>query len=340
MGTIKIFNILHNAVNQTIDDIYKNSEANNRSTGKYMYDDGTMSIPTSSMDVENTIIPISEQFRRERDAGQPLKTQAVELVANIREDDNIKRVVDCNTGVLLNILKSIVEENNRGLIYGILVVTEDGKKVNPLHPVVAMMLAQKDISFPEKFTLLIFPYPVRKKISGTESSDYLEKIAKTISAIREEKHLPETRIEAVDNELEVKRNFVFDQNAEIKIREMSSGVDFTVIPVQLATTSFAIPYYGLLASKRTSAYVSKNLFPMESGNINMRTGEGFGSTCTGELNNSIFGSLHVLGNMNINSMYFGETIPGDFHNFVDACIMFSTVALDMMEENTKGDSNE
>ena len=116
------------------------------------------------------------------------------------------------------------------------------------------------------------------------------------------------------------------------MREVSTGVNFAAVPVTLATLALTIPYYGLVVAKRLSSYESKQVFPMESGSINTRLGESSGTTCTGEFNDRLFGSLHVLGNMNIESMYFYDTVPPDYHNFVEACIQFSAMALAIKEK--------
>ncbi len=330
MSQIKVFNILHSALNQTIDDIRDSAEENNKQSGTYLYEDGGVVIPIGNMDDLEPIRVLADTRDRARIKEIDIMDGEVSVfVKSIRDEDKIIRIPDCTILKLASVSKMMTEEENKGIFYGVMIVTPKGQRINPFHPSIALMIFSKEIELPETFTLLMYPYPIKKTITRKDSDEYLDQIVEISGTIHRNKNLPVTTLSPRDTSTMDKERFLSNQNASIVFDEVSVGIKYSVTPVQLATLGIIIPYYGLIETERTeSLQNSRNMYPIESGNIIQHTGSGRGATCTGDLNNAMFGSLHVLFNMNIDSVFFKRTMPIDAHNFVDACIRFSATSLE------------
>jgi hypothetical protein len=207
-------------------------------------------------------------------------------------------------------------------------ITFDGKKINPLHPVIAAMITANEISLPETFTIIIYPYYSKQSISMSNSEEYEGKIVEGISRLREEQHIPSVEYRASNNLHNDVNAFLTNQNHQINFRENGATVRYALIPVQLATHGITFPYYGLVYSTKdgSDSYRSMNIYPCLSGNIDTAFG-GTGNTCVGDLSNYNFSSLYVLGNMNINSMYYSEVFTSESLTFIHACQKVSTAFL-------------
>ena len=159
---IKVHNILHGAVNQAIDEMFSGMTVNDSTTGNYEYPDGSMVLPLSGDTLTGQRINIRQKSTADGEIAK--KIYAEELLKQITAADNIKRVKGCTIGLAEAILAEFNLEANRGTLYGLLIVSEEGAKINILHPVVSMMIAAGEMTIPETFTLLIFPFPEKKGI--------------------------------------------------------------------------------------------------------------------------------------------------------------------------------
>lgn len=210
-------------------------------------------------------------------------------------------------------------DEQKGMFYG-MTISYDSKKLNPLHPVIAAMITAGEIRLPDEFTIIVYPYAHKAFIDDDYAEEYKKEIIEGITQIREEQHLPSVTYRANGSESSDIQNFTNNSEYSISFNETGENTQCAVIPVQLATSGVTYPYYGLIMSDRThrDSYLSTNLYPCLSGNIDVSTNRN-GQTCVGELSNSVFASLYVLSNMNINSLYYTDIYTSETLTFVHAC---------------------
>jgi hypothetical protein len=212
-------------------------------------------------------------------------------------------------------------------------VAKGEQRFNILHPITAIMIVSGQIPLDKPVTAVIYRYQIKRDIDEDNSNLYGEKIQELCVEVMNNKTTPTLSLEPRRSLQDDIRDFAVNSNHEISFRERSSNSSEIIIPVQLATSGLTMPWYGLIHTRKSGGgYSSKNLFPMLSGNVSSPFLASMGSTCTGNHDSSMFSSLYVLNNMNIGSMYFGETVPIDVHTFVDACQEVSIKALNIYAE--------
>ena len=314
---IQQFNAVHAALNEEINDIRESislSETNN-SRANYLYQDGSVVLPISNASSLELVA------RDEIEWGA--KTEWDSLIGgehSIVQDRDIIKIQNANKKLLATYANMMIQPENTGRYYGMLVIDGE-KKINPLHPVIAAMIVAGEIKLSSSFTIIVYPYESSVSIDREHSKENQEDIVRMILSIRASQYIPSivhAPSNSLSNDIEMMvRNI---DGMSVHFRESGSPIKEAVIPVQLATNSIVYPYYGLISSigGAGGAYMSRNLYPCLSGNIDTRDYMS-GNTCVGNLSNYTFTSLYVLANMNINSMYFGEIITNKTTDFVDAC---------------------
>jgi len=339
---IQQFNAVHASLNEEISDLRDgiSSTEVNDSRGNYVYTDGSVALPVRQNE-EYRMIGESEVFN----SSLITYTRYIGETGSYVDDSGILKIPAANKKLLAVYANMMVQEENRGRFYGMIVVDGD-RKINPMHPVIAAMIAAREIRLSDTFTIIMYPYQEQKSINTDFSEKYSKEIVEMLSSIRNEQYLPSISYaptNSLDNDI---RAMVSDVNGvSITFRSNGDRINDVIIPVQLATTSIVYPFYGLIHSSNNGggSYTSNHLYPCLSGNIDtMSTGRG--QTCVGSLNNYSFSSLYVLSNMNIRSMYFSEVFSAASDNFIAACqsvsAEFIAAAAGMSFDEDSNDSNE
>jgi len=316
------FNALHASLNEEIHDIReKNTSVADARRNSFLYEDGSVVLPVHS---DNW-----RQIARGRVEGHDRRHYEYffgnsDHSGKINEKEIMK--VQGNKEILASFANMMVQPEHKGKFYG-MTISFDGKKMNPLHPMIASMITAGEIHIPETFTIIVYPYMDTQYLNEDYSEEYSRDIIELITRVREEQHLP-TISHRASNNLESDTNgFLLNDSYSVSFREEGSNVPYALIPVQLATNGITYPYYGLIESRRADgAYSSRNLFPCLSGNVDTIM-DGRGNTCVGDLSNSMFASLYVLANMNIQSLYYQEVVTDAVYDFVHASITVSSAFL-------------
>jgi len=318
-------NMIHAAINEEIIDVQEKNtnESVNLSRSSYVYGDGSVVFP---MRDTSSVVPAGDGSYDHEDC-MNINELIGEPQSRVRDADILK-VPNANIRILAAYAKMFTDDTNMGSFYG-MVIVDGGKKLNPLHPVIASMIMTKEIKLSDTFTIIVYPYASGREHVPHETmvDRYSSKIISLISAIRENRYLPEVRYTPGESFRDTARKALLDgvQRCLIPFREGGSEIREALIPVHLATRGIVYPYYGMIKSWKGStggAYMSGNYFPMLSGNVDTYSTSG-GSTCVGDLSNYSFTSLYVLSNMNILSLYFHEVLTYEYEDFVCACQLVS-----------------
>jgi len=206
-------------------------------------------------------------------------------------------------------------------IYGILII-DDERRYNPLHPVVAEMIHSGEIVLPPVFTIAIYTY--RAESVSIEFGEHFTQIwDRILDHIRENKYNISGKyaFNGVEGTFSDIRNLdiMFDKTGNM-------DVPWSIIPIQMQSTGLTYPYYGCIEERCLDyEYEARQLTPMLSGNIHSSTYDpsNYGNTCTGDLPSSVFNSLFCLNNMNNTSLYFHETLHDDYIGFAYTSILYS-----------------
>jgi len=312
------FNAIHAAINEEIADIRENvtSTEANSTRASYVYADGSVVLPVSNATSMNMID--STVFNNILESYSNYISNESSLV----RDSDIIKVPNANKKLLAAYAKMMVDDGNIGKFYGMIIVDEN-KKINPLHPMIAAMITAGEIKLSKRFTIIVYPYGSRRYADADIIDGLSRSIVSLIGLIRQGQYLPEVSYEPSSSlESDIRTSSVSPGTCVISFSERGRVVEDAVIPVQLATRGIVYPYYGMILSSRNSGapYSSKNLYPILSGNIDTVANVP-GATCVGGLSNYAFSSLYVLSNMNIESMYFSEVFTAK----TDAFIMASQI---------------
>jgi len=325
-------NALHAAINEEIADVYaKNSdESVNSSRASYVYGDGSVVFPVEPGTCDSGIDLVGSND--EEDDHEHINRLIGESDSMVRDGDILK-VPNANLKILASYAKMFTDDENMGTFYG-MVIVDNGKKINPLHPIIASMIMTKEIILSDTFAIIVYPY--RAGMEHTPSQDIIDEYSSSLisimSKIRDRRYLPNIKHMPREPLEEVSKKALINgvEHCSITFRETGNEVREAIIPVQLATRVIVYPYYGMIRSSKSSmedsAYNSGNCFPMLSGNVDSYSVSP-GSTCVGELSNRSFSSLYVLSNMNILSMYFHDILRPGYKNFVCACQLVSAAFL-------------
>ena len=313
---IQQFNAIHASLVEEINDVREkitSSETNN-SRSNFVYADGSVVLPITDSGFD--MIGSEEAFGDDPGAYSDLIGSSHSMV----EDNAILKIPRATKALLATYANMMVQEENIGKFYGMLIVDGD-KKLNPMHPIIATMITAGEISLSETFTIIVYPYRSRIRPNMDNVGRYSKEIVGMTAKIRSTQYLPTIAYRANRNMNDDVRGMSENVNtSSISFSESGARVSHAVIPVHLTTISIVYPYYGLIHSQGGGGdgYQSRHLYPCLSGNIDTM-GSGRGQTCVGDLNSSAFSSLYVLSNMNINSMYFSEIISRDSYDFISAC---------------------
>ena len=323
----KQFNALYAGLNEEISDIRKmNTESNTESNSdrnSFLYKDGSVVLPIESSTWDT--IGGEHVNRNSRITYQRLF--GAEYSDSYVDDEGILKVHKGSKKILASLAAMIVEPDNVGKFYG-MTISYQNKKLNPLHPVIAGMITAGEIILEETFVIVLYPYKYKAEVDYERMEEYSKDIVNGITAIRGEQHRPSISYQVTNSELEDIQSFTNNSSHSIEFREDGRNVNYAMIPVQLATEGVTYPYYGLIFSDRSGGgeYKSKNIYPCLSGNIDTATRYD-SRTCLGELSSSVFGSLYVLSNMNVNSLYFSDLFTSETLTFVASCQKVSSAFL-------------
>ena len=316
------FNAIHASLNEELADLRDKitSVETNDSRGSYFYADGSVALPVHKQDREMIAVRAAHNYDRiswESYLGNDGKVDQSKIMKVKGSKQTLAAFADMMT-----------TKDNIGRFYGMILSYGD-KKINPLHPVIAMMIAAGEIVLPEEFTIIVYPYLHRVEVDMSKVDEYSKELVVMISEIRADQYIPDISYAPSNNLRNDIQSLLTNENHVVRFRESGVRVVTAVIPVHLATKQIVFPYYGLIRSHSGSggsSYYSGNLFPCLSGNIDTRGQDG-GQTCVGELNNAAFSSLYVLSNMNIDSMYFGDVYTIESDNFIQSCQSVSAAFL-------------
>lgn len=333
-------NVVQAAIAEEIYDIIHSAEIESDINGKFYYGDGSLVIPVMDMaplNVEQIDIPeitVEDKFGNMQvvtsiDDIRVNYTDIEQFYSNISSSMRIKKISNCDIHTLVSILTNLTEGDNEGILYGA-ALSFNGVKINPLHPMVAMMIINRIVPLPETFTCILYPYQrqMRDTLNIQTVEHYEKQIKRVVAMVAINKKAPIISYSPIDSVEEGLNGFLRDENSVIRFREKSDNIGLAFTPVQFASRALTIPWYGLIESKKNNVAIkSRNIFPFLSGNIGSVYMGSRGSTCTGELDARMFGSLYVLNNMNINSMYTNQCMMPEYHNFVAACHRISMETL-------------
>lgn len=334
-----IYNILHAAYNEEIRDIRDSARNEMSASVKFLYDDGSLVIPVNENMLDKRIFSNWKGETVTRDNNENFSAYRGEYAMDtssfhdrIARTHSLQRIDGLDAKALLNIAIYFVE-HGKGDFYGIMV--QDGeRRYNILHPVVAIMLISGHITLGNNMSAVPFRYPEKVTIDEENSAKYQGELRELTSEILTKKELPSLSLEARHSLNDDISAFASSPHHSIRFRERSSNSNYVFTPVQFATAGLTIPWYALIFSQKRGGggFSSANIYPILSGNVSSLYLDSAGSTCTGNHDSSMFSSLYVLNNMNIGSMYFGNCVPIDNADFIDACQNVSIEALKLLEK--------
>ena len=214
-------------------------------------------------------------------------------------------------------------------IYGMLINIGSDKRINPLHPFIAQAIVSGAIKLPETFEVVIYPMTKEKKITqkGLEENvtaavhllNFINQNGQTAREVIKPRNSVYTDIRSI-----IQSANPLDFSVEFQSQE-STTMEHVLTPVQFASDGVVTPYYSVIQStfsKGSGSYVSNQLTPMLSGNI-QTTDTDTGNTCTGDLSNSRYASLRVLNGLNMSSAYFSGTVSNASFHWIKACQLVS-----------------
>lgn len=220
------------------------------------------------------------------------------------------------------LLRSILSTNGAlASVYGLLIV--EGKfRCNPLHPITSLSILKGNIELPSEFTLIIYEYKHKPKMSKDRIVSNIKDITKVISQIT-------PASDPVSYNVKPSNTFSADyshlepatmHSYRISVESHGNNPPEVLVPIQYIASSVVVPFYGLTYTNKSGGqYNGNNIFPMISGNIQGGFHSSLGTVCTGELANSQYSSLPVINTLNTNSTYYAEVCNTDFKVFVEAC---------------------
>ncbi len=222
--------------------------------------------------------------------------------------------------------------------YGIL-LSKEGIKMNPLHPLVAMNLQIADDQ--EKYKLYIFSFPKgSEKLGRIKDLSIIEaNIADQIALFSED--LKVTHSMKIANS---ERNMIDQLNhgSEIEVRIVEemliNGVDANkieyLIPHQVLNHRTMVPYYGssIVLQNKNAEPKGYHITPMMSPNIGSPlSGEHIlnnnairgRSVCTGSISKTTVGGMRTLNHANQNSPYWNDILAPGWRDYADMCVEYS-----------------
>ena len=255
--------------------------------------------------------------------------------------------------------------------YGVVIQTEVGRdhlSINPLHPMVAFMVASNIYELPEEGKLHIFEYK-NSKVDGANPTNnastarmesYISEYEKFFAMSKDIIRTPVTikqKATISDRGLDLVLGDPFVENLEnisVDVRKDSNGAEdlgmikTIVVPNQLVMDGTVCPYYGISAvtEPTNSNMRGFSLGPMSTGNINashsggsktykeyMNSG-GTSNVCTGSQSSSVPKGWFTLSKVNLSSMYYSDIIDKDeVFPFIQAAKKISGDVWKMIKEN-------
>jgi hypothetical protein len=268
-------------------------------------------------------------------------------------------------------IKQLAEEEK---IYGVIIQSKDGDyAINPLHPLVAFLIAADLLKYPDEGKLHIFEWKERRFDSVKEAmnnsshiesyiKDYEKIFAMAPDIIKEPVVIKQrASIDNRDITALIEEPFVENINTVIKVIKNSEGstnltnIKSLVIPHQLIVDGTLSPYYGLsnIFSPTDSSITGYGLGPMVTGNISQshdggnrkyssfQNSSNSGNVCTGSENSVVPKGWFTLSRVNLNSMYYSDVIDEEnVFPFIKASKDISKDIWKLMEEESKQELEE
>jgi hypothetical protein len=284
--------------------------------------------------------------------------------------------INFNKSIYLpTLLKQLVEDET---IYGV-IIQHEKYMINPFHPLIAFAISSGLMEYPDEGQLHIFEWSRysqdfwkderRKDVRERRVKFYEQSYTKLFGVfdhlvrtpVKEQHRViiqPEVEDKLIDSPLledvDVKIGVDINQSTS------TNGIYGLIIPTQLAISSIATPYYGLMFIDNpiSGSRTGYNLSPMMSGNINQGFDDeiedfhdlynhaGSGNICTGNASPSNPVGWFTLSKININSM-FGPNIisQNGLIEFVQtskkiASLMWRDIEAEGLKEMEKEDVEE
>lgn len=293
--------------------------------------------PDVSNDPNRNITPIFSDINPDENRG--INGRRINM-SSFKEEflDTGIDTVEYNSGLnLAFLLKSLSADKT---VYGIL-LRSGSFVINPLHPVVAFLVAAKKIELPPEGELHIFYWSreTQRRMSDVERRDasqieryYTEyqKLyplsANIMASVVEKQAIPIIDMNAINNLSENPYwKEIANTNIEIQITENtnSTSPNGMLIPFQITADSILTPYYGVgIIDKPTSesSISGMQVSPMLSGNFstqfpggsesgNIILGEAHRQNiCTGRETSYKIAGHFTLSRVNLSSMHFSKII--------------------------------
>jgi len=208
---------------------------------------------------------------------------------------------------------------------------EDKFLFNPLHPINAFLASSGLIDLPTSGKIHIFTFSERglevlnsynnsafKKTYEKYASDYhklFEKFPHIVKGGINMKSTAQVDDSVVENIIHSPQVDSLHANIAVRREENSednASIKSLIIPLQLAISGIATPFYGIsLLKVGSNGTHGVNLTPMISGNLKNSTANDFSAThdvCTGGYNNRKRSGWLTLSKINIGSMYHHQLI--------------------------------
>lgn len=325
--------VLSYALFESINDIISANQTESSEAGASFIDaQGNIYIPFNiSTDPNQTNIP----FFAKNDRGTTGDRISFQSFKSEFLDDNIT-TLRYNQSISLRVLLKQLSAD-RGT-YGCL-LKAGNFVINPMHPMVAFLIAAKLIEIPAEGELHIFPFsesgvrrmPTSETTAMTKYKDNFKKffaLAPNI-IIDEQKVRMEPSIDSMALEnLSEKPLWSELSRVNVRVRRTvtSSGdkPEGLIVPLQMAVDGLLTPYYGVANVDAPTADVRGfSCSPMVTGNINASTSNQLDrsshNVCTGDENSSRKSGWLTLSRVNLNSMYFnGIVASNDVFEFIEA----------------------
>lgn len=247
---------------------------------------------------------------------------------------------------ILNIAKEIPD------LYGVLISNNSNIFINPLHPIVALSLIERNgrynVKDSEDLSAVFYKIKedkvkeFKKQPKIYDSSAIFTRVYEAfmnriteISIIAENKPINE-----IAEEISMMSAYSIFQNSktintndesqelrvdaetanESRIQEPTLSV---LIPVHIMNKQFVVPYYGIIdVDEFDSSQMPKgtNITPMASANVSNRVTGQYGNICCGKESPNTFSGLRTTNHSNLNSPYNTDTLCTGWFHWVQDCI--------------------
>ena len=253
----------------------------------------------------------------------------------------------------MTIKEALTLFNSLDNMYGMILINEHGKILNPLHPITALTLIEyqqeaakykaaffklKDdkiealkqethrFNFEDISNRVVLNYMSRiSSISKMSITSMAEDVARETACLPLASVLFNNASVNLENEVTQRTTGCLTIDTVLN-KPVENSVFDILIPVQILDKQFAMPYYGIahvINFDNPDKIQGRSITPMLSCNYNTRDINQYGSICCGKENSRYLEGLRVTNHANLNSPFFHTILCPGWYQWAEYCIELS-----------------